>query len=374
MSNAADDSPAIPRRGPNLAVWIVGAAAAVLTLVGFGAQFFGGSDSQSVSIEGDGNTVVGPSAEVEAPAGASAGTEGTQTEPTSTTLTESTSTTTSTTSVTTRASETSPTDQRGDQASASLETRTAEQLEEACGAMAVVSLPPGGEVEEADYKCPGLSGTITTPDATHEWQIQLTLGQVVSYFLSVNVNAAEASILDPGGAEIVSQIPRSGFGQFVAPADGLYTFRIKDDPGRFDTAYTVYFSDVTLPLEDPKSYSPAAFTCATTPILPIGGAPGGALEPGDDGCPVLSAEIEIPYASEVWRFELSEGQTISYSFTANLNDFAASILGPNGGEVTQLTRGAQGSFEVRESGAHVLLVEFSEPRASLRYELSLVEI
>lgn len=377
MSNAADDSPAIPRRGPNLAIWIIGAVAAVVTLVGFGAQFLGGSDSQAVTIEGDGNTVVGPGAEVETPAGASAGTEDSepsQTDLTDATSAELTSTTASTAPATTGAVGTSTTGEGSAQASALPETRTADQQVDVCSAMTVVSTPPGGQVEEAEYRCPGLSGAITTPDATHEWQIQLTTGQRVSYFLTVNVNAAEASIADPDGAVIVSQIPRSGFGQFVAQADGLYTFQIKDDPGQFDTVYTAYFADVTLPLEDLKSFSPAAFTCASQPILPIGASPSGDLAPGDEGCPVLSGEIEVPYASEVWRFELSEGQTISYAFTANLNEFDALILSPSGGEVTQLRRGSQGSFDVGETGEYLLLVAFSEPRFSLVYELALVEI
>jgi hypothetical protein len=242
VSNAADDSPAIPRRGPNLAFWIIGAFAAVLTLVGFGAQFLGGSDSQAVTIEGDGNTVVGPAAEVETPAGASAGTgaagpsetdsaDATSAEPAPTTEPEDLP------SSATEAQGPPSTDGANSQSAVApasesdvVASRTSDEQASVCVALNPVSSPSNGRVDAGADGCPVLASQLVVPFGVHRWVVRLDEGQEISFNFFTNGRLPLMGIEDPQGVRVLA-VPdvKSAIEKFVAEEAGEYVFFLEND-------------------------------------------------------------------------------------------------------------------------------------------------
>ncbi len=251
-----------------------------------------------------------------------------------------------------------------------IETRDTDEISTVCAQISVEA-PPEGSVEPGAFGCPTLTAQNSTPGLVQEWQFQLVEGQQISFSFDINVNNFEAELLDPSGLSIAS-LSRFEAGKFTADITGKYEFTLKGDPN-VNSRYSLRLVDVSVALEDERSFSAGAFDCRSEPIIPIGIPPSGDVEPGDTGCPVMSGLVDIPYIVHLWRIELAEGDLVSYSFSTNVNNFEATLIDPNGDLIAEFSRFDNGDFQVATSGQYLFVVA-GDPRVDTRYSLGLMRI
>jgi len=125
----------------------------------------------------------------------------------------------------------------------------------------------------------------------------------------------------------------------------------------------------------PLAIDPDFPDCLTGVIKPTGAPSGGEVEPGKDGCPVLSNRIATPFRTDQWTIDLTENQTLSYVLSSNVYWTAVTITAPDNTILTNVTEDPDfnGQLTAPTTGTYTITLE-NPNYTSTSYTIKLYDI